>query len=102
VFNVTGVQLEVGSTATSFDYRSYGTELALCQRYFQKHTGELYSSYGATINYLWWLYKVTMRATPTVTGSTGTSLVITVDAATNYSTGAAYASFSNPTASAEL
>ena len=28
-------QLEVGSTATSFDYRPYGTELALCQRYFQ-------------------------------------------------------------------
>jgi hypothetical protein len=33
---VTGVQLEVGSTATSFDYRPYGTELALCQRYFEK------------------------------------------------------------------
>jgi len=30
---VTGVQLEVGSTATSFDTRSYGTELQLCQRY---------------------------------------------------------------------
>ena len=30
---VTGVQLEKGSTATSFDYRPYGTELALCQRY---------------------------------------------------------------------
>jgi hypothetical protein len=32
-FYITGVQLEVGSTATSFDYRSYGTELQLCQRY---------------------------------------------------------------------
>jgi hypothetical protein len=32
---VTGVQLEKGSTATSFDYRPYGTELALCQRYYQ-------------------------------------------------------------------
>jgi hypothetical protein len=32
---VTGVQLEVGSTATSFDYRPYGTELQLCQRYYQ-------------------------------------------------------------------
>ena len=31
-----GVQLEKGSTATSFDYRPYGTELALCQRYFFK------------------------------------------------------------------
>ena len=32
-FYITGVQLEVGSTATSFDYRPYGTELMLCQRY---------------------------------------------------------------------
>jgi hypothetical protein len=33
-FYITGVQLEVGSTATSFDYRPYGTELQLCQRYY--------------------------------------------------------------------
>ena len=33
-FYLTGVQLEKGSTATSFDYRPYGTELALCQRYY--------------------------------------------------------------------
>ena len=32
-FYITGVQLEVGSTATSFDYRPYGTEFMLCQRY---------------------------------------------------------------------
>ena len=39
-FYITGVQLEKGSTATSFDYRPYGTELALCQRYYQQWGGE--------------------------------------------------------------
>ena len=38
-FYVNGVQLEKGSTATSFDYRPYGTELQLCQRYFQTWGG---------------------------------------------------------------
>jgi hypothetical protein len=33
---ITGMQVEKGSTATSFDYRPYGTELMLCQRYYQK------------------------------------------------------------------
>jgi hypothetical protein len=32
---ITGVQLEVGTTATNFDYRPYGTELSLCQRYYE-------------------------------------------------------------------
>jgi hypothetical protein len=44
---ITGVQLEKGSTATSFDYRPYGTEWALCQRYYQQIT---YA--GSTISYL--------------------------------------------------
>ena len=35
VFYLTGVQLEVGERATSFEHRSYGDELAKCQRYFQ-------------------------------------------------------------------
>lgn len=36
-FQITGVQLELGETATPFEHRSYGEELALCQRYYQKH-----------------------------------------------------------------
>jgi hypothetical protein len=35
-FYITGVQLEAGTTASPFEYRQYGTELALCQRYFEK------------------------------------------------------------------
>jgi len=46
---LTGVQLEVGSTATSFDYRPYGTELALCQRYYYQVAagGSAYTQFGA-------------------------------------------------------
>jgi len=40
---VTGYQLEVGSTATDFEHRSFGQELALCQRYFFK-TGDVGTS----------------------------------------------------------
>ena len=40
-WQITGVQLEMGSTATDFEHRSYAEELQLCQRYFwrQYHSG---------------------------------------------------------------
>jgi len=71
-FYITGVQLEKGSTATSFDYRSNGTELQLCQRYFYKKTGALYQTFGGgygdtTARAIIQLYNpVEMRSTPTM------------------------------------
>jgi hypothetical protein len=71
-FYITGVQLEKGSTATSFDYRPYGTELALCQRYLYKVDGtDGLSSVGAgmsistTEGRIAVQYPVKMRASPT-------------------------------------
>jgi len=73
-FYLTGVQLEVGSTATSFDYRPYGTELALCQRYLPVYQGSngafagvvgsgmAYATTAAIIEYK---FKVTPRTPPT-------------------------------------
>jgi hypothetical protein len=53
-FYITGVQLEKGTTATSFDYRPYGTELALCQRYYQQvntpSSGSAYAGSGSSIS----------------------------------------------------
>jgi hypothetical protein len=67
-FYITGVQLEKGSTATSFDYRPYGTELALCQRYFQTYTQPpLRGILGApqSASRMGMVLPVVMRATPT-------------------------------------
>jgi len=74
-FTVTGVQLEKGVTATSFDYRPYGTELALCQRYYQTIEG-VGSTTGGTNN-ITYTFVTEMRATPTigtVTQNTGTGI----------------------------
>jgi hypothetical protein len=79
-FYITGVQLEKGSTATSFDYRPYGTELALCQRYFVKtntsniqRCGGLWgTTYTSTAGHLTGLLPVPMRTAPTVSAG-GTS-----------------------------
>jgi hypothetical protein len=67
---ITGVQLEKGSTATSFDVRPYGTELQLCQRYYIAYLsrGLLCISGSATIANGGLTFLVQMRATPTISG----------------------------------
>jgi hypothetical protein len=71
-FYITGVQLEAGSVATPFERRPYGTELALCQRYYYKKTGALYQTFGtgyasATTGVVIQIYHpIEMRAAPTI------------------------------------
>ena len=79
-FYITGVQLEKGSTATSFDYRPYGTELQLCYRYYYRNKASNTSSYFgvglayATTNVLIYSqFPVSMRTTPSALEQTGTA-----------------------------
>jgi len=92
-FYITGVQLEVGSTATSFDYRPYGTELALCQRYYWKANmgsgGEVYGGlYNITANRSTILmpFHVTMRAQPSITTTFGVGTLNTTLPTTDFCT----------------
>jgi hypothetical protein len=83
---ITGVQLEAGTSATPFEYRDYGRELLMCQRYYEKTfpvetapvnngggTAEVFFSgpqdgggFGGNM-YFGFVWKVTKRAAPTVT-----------------------------------
>ena len=75
-FFITGVQLEVGDSASDFEYRSFGEELQLCKRYFHTYGGTnafehlpfLGQGSGSTINFNHEL-PVEMRATPTLSQS---------------------------------
>jgi len=80
-FYITGVQLEVGTQATSFEYRQYQQELALCQRYYYKiqADGTNILSFGTAFNTATTStraiinFPVSMRAIPTSLETTGTA-----------------------------
>ena len=69
-WQVTGVQLEKGTVATSFDYLPYTTELQLCQRYYETlPINSAASSVTGTLIYGFVPFAVTKRANPTTTYS---------------------------------
>lgn len=78
-WQITGIQLEVGDTATDFEHRSFSDELARCQRYYQvldsSYSNGAYYRYcngfmGAATAYQGtYHFPVEMRATPTLTAS---------------------------------
>ena len=74
-FYITGVQFEVGSQATAFDYRDYGRELQLCQRYYEVIGGsdgqqnlfaDTYSN-GGNVPVMYFSFAAIKRGVPTIT-----------------------------------
>ena len=101
--DITNVQIELGKVATPFEHRSYGEELALCQRYYYRigsgSTSDILGmggNLGTTTAYFSGTYPVEMRVTPTITVNNpayfrchtpnGSSLVATAFGATSENT----------------
>jgi len=87
---ITNVQLEKGSTATSFEYRSTGTELALCQRYYWRET-TTGSNYAWASGYIpvstvfrgYKQFPVLMRAVPDFNFNTASNSMVCNDSSGN-------------------
>jgi hypothetical protein len=92
-WQVTGVQLEVGSSASSFEYRPYGTELVLCQRYCFRVSGNTdntpgypFTTYTNSSGIVSVPFPVTMRTAPSFIFS-GTARIQSVADSANFNSG---------------
>ena len=88
--DITAVQLEVGSQATPFEHRSFGEELALCQRYYYRRVTDTSSQYlcdafttSSTQIVGLVQFPVEMRAAPTQAGEDLEDAVFRHDGGTN-------------------
>jgi hypothetical protein len=113
-WNLSGVQLEKGSTATPFEFRSIGQELAFCERYYEilSPIAVMFPwNSGTQVIRASSSFRTTKRASPSISLNTKTSGTGTLGVATGYATGVIYSgssviqdvvSYDAPTASAEL
>ena len=107
-FHITGMQLEIGETASAFQNETYGENFIRCARYYLQRAASSAALYGSSVtgggfNYSHWQFPVPMRTAPTMTGHTGTQQQISVLSGGVYNSAGSYAVWGNgSTASAEL
>ena len=109
-FHITGIQLELGETASAFQQETYGENFLRCARYYLQRASSSAALYGSSVgtgtggfNYSHWHFPVPMRTAPTMTGHTGTQQQISVLSGGVYNSAGSYAVWGNgSTASAEL
>ena len=107
-FHITGMQLELGETASAFQNETYGENFIRCARYYLQRAASSAALYGSSVsgsgfNYSHWQFPVPMRTAPTMTGHTGTQQQISVLSGGVYNSAGSYAVWGNgSTASAEL
>jgi len=81
--DITGVQLELGSVATPFERRSFGQELALCQRYYYTNSLVYFPNIAPAIPAT---FKVSMRVSPTLTWAGAGATISSTNTESTYGT----------------
>jgi hypothetical protein len=82
-FYVTGVQLEVGSSATPYETQIYSDQLVQCQRYYQQSGMGYGYGFGTTLVSMNFAFITQMRASPTATLLNGTNSLIQMGGSSN-------------------